>query len=795
MKHLILTVFSVLLISALSGQVIWTVPAFPTQEDQVTLYYNATQGNGDLTGVVPVYIHTGVITSASTGPNDWQNVVGNWGTNDAQVLMTPQGNNIHTFNFGGLTLEAFYGVNAGEVIEELACVFRNVTGGIVGRSEGGGDIYFPLSDGGFSANFSTPTAVSTALELGASLNFIAQSSSSADLVIEVNGSEVASASDVTQLNYTFDGFGTGSYSVVLIANDGQNEVIVERSVLVLPTSANIANLPVGTQDGINYMSETSVVMRLFAPGKDFVFVVGDFNNWQFDLDYLMNVSPDGNTYWLQINGLTPGQEYRFHYHVMPDNMRIADPYTEKVLDYWNDPEILPIANHFGGDLAGIKDRVNDGYFEKLGVNAVWISPIARNADGAWGLWDKGVRSKFSGYHGYWPVRSKEIDPHFGDSATFNALIGAMHAKNMNILVDYVANHVHQDHPVIQQHPDWATPLFLPDGRMNTELWDEHRLTTWFDTFLPTLDFERQEVTDAMTDSALYWIKSFEIDGFRHDATKHIPDQFWRTLTLKIKRELAAQGNDRQLFQIGETYGNPELIGSYISSGLLNAQFDFNLYDAAVDAFAKPESNFDNLIRVLKQSLKYYGSHHRMGNISGNQDRARFISYADGSVQFDEDPKLAGWTRTIENQGSIGFERLALLHAFNLTVPGIPCLYYGDEIGMPGANDPDNRRQMTFSGWNAAQQELFDLCSALSRTRRQRMSLMYGDLTVVYADASLLVYDRSYLGETTRVALAKAACSYLLEQAYKPLVTHRATVTQAALTTQGPGIAIWAMDRK
>lgn len=460
-----------------------------------------------------------------------------------------------------------------------------------------------------------------------------------------------------------------------------------------------------------------------------------------------------------------------------------------------DPEILPIATHFGGDLAGIKDRVNDGYFEKLGVNSIWISPIARNADGAWGLWDKGVRSKFSGYHGYWPVRSKEIDPHFGDSATFSALIGAMHARNMNILVDYVANHVHQDHPVIQQHPDWATPLFLPDGRMNTELWDEQRLTTWFDTFLPTLDLERTEVTEAMTDSAMYWIKTFPIDGFRHDATKHIPDLFWRTLTLKIKRELAAQGGDRSVFQIGETYGNPELIGSYISSGLLDAQFDFNLYDAAVDAFAKPESNFDNLIRVLKQSLKYYGSHHRMGNISGNQDRARFISYADGSVKFDEDPKLAGWTRTIENQGSIGFERLALLHTFNLTVPGIPCLYYGDELGMPGANDPDNRRQMTFSGWNAAQQELFDLYSALSRTRRQRMSLMYGDLTVIYADASLLVYDRSYFGETTRVALAKAACRYPLEQAYKPLVTHRATVTQTALTTQGPGIAIWAMDRE
>lgn len=480
------------------------------------------------------------------------------------------------------------------------------------------------------------------------------------------------------------------------------------------------------------------------------------------------------------------------YFALIDRFSDGDSTNNQPVD---DPEILPIANHFGGDLAGIHQRVSDGYFEKLGVNAVWISPIARNADGAWGLWDKGVRSKFSGYHGYWPIRSKEIDAHFGDSATFSGLIQAMHAKNMNILVDYVANHVHQDHPVIQQNPDWATPLFLPDGRMNTELWDEQRLTTWFDTFLPTLDLERQEVTDAMTDSALYWIQAFQIDGFRHDATKHIPDNFWRTLTLKIKRELATQQMQRKVFQIGETYGNPELISSYISSGLLDAQFDFNLYDAAVDAFAKSDSDFENLIRVLRQSLKYYGSHHRMGNISGNQDRARFISYADGAVKFDEDPKLAGWTRKIENQGSIGFDRLALLHAFNLTIPGIPCLYYGDEIGMPGANDPDNRRQMTFSGWTSEQQEMFDLYSALSKLRRQQMSLMYGDFNVVYTDANIIVYDRTYLDETTRVALAKKACTYAVEEEFAPLLTHRAKITGAQMATDGAGIAIWSLNEK
>lgn len=551
MKNFILSTFAVLIIGALNGQVIWTVPAFPTQEDQVTLYYNATQGNGDLTGVVPIYIHTGVITSASAGPNDWQNVVGNWGTNDAQVLMTPQGNNIHTFNFGGLTLEEFYGVDAGEVIEELACVFRNVSGTIVGRSEGGGDIYFPLSDGGFSANFSTPTAASTALELGASLNFVAQSSATADLVITVNGSEVATANGATQLTYTFEGFGTGSYAVVLTANDGQNEVIVERSVLVLPASANSSNLPAGTQDGINYISETSVVLRLFAPGKDFVFVVGDFNGWQFDLDYLMNVSPDGNTYWLQINGLTPGQEYRFHYHVMPDNMRIADPYAEKVLDYWNDPWIDPatypgliefpteftstdpvavlqtaqpefawtdqdfvkppkerliiyelLVRDFVADrrLTTIIDSLD--YFERLGINAIQLMPF----------------NEFEGNNswGYNPSFFFAPDKYYGTPEAYKNFVNECHNRGIAVIMDIALNHSFGQNPQVRMwfnpsagqfgEPTLDNPYFNPTPRHD---------------FNVGYDFNHEApVTRAFCKRVLaHWVEEYHIDGYRMDLSK------------------------------------------------------------------------------------------------------------------------------------------------------------------------------------------------------------------------------------------------------------------------------------
>jgi len=444
------------------------------------------------------------------------------------------------------------------------------------------------------------------------------------------------------------------------------------------------------------------------------------------------------------------------YFMMVDRFNDGNPENNRPT---NDPHILPQANNLGGDLKGITQKIEDGYFDQLGINTLWISPISRNAEGSWGLWDKGVTSTFSAYHGYWPIALRSIDDRFGTRADFEELIRTAHDHEINVILDYVAHHVHENHPLYKQKPEWTTPLFLPDGTMNTEKWDEHRLTTWFDTFMPTFDFSKPEVVDAMSDTALFWITEYDLDGFRHDATKHIPEDFWRALTYKTKEAIRSTP-ERKVFQIGETYGNAELISSYISSGQMDAQFDFNLYDAAVDAFAKGETDFTNLERVLNQSLHYYGYHHLMGNITGNQDRARFISYADGSVKFEEDPKLAGWTRTIANQNETGFDRSKMLVAFLLTAPGIPCIYYGDEIGMPGGNDPDNRRMMVFEDWNESQASLQEYTTRLANYRRSSLPLMYGDLKVLKNDSEGLVYARHWFGETVITAFTKKSDSTL-----------------------------------
>jgi glycosidase len=445
---------------------------------------------------------------------------------------------------------------------------------------------------------------------------------------------------------------------------------------------------------------------------------------------------------------TDQHTYRM-YFLMVDRFFNGRQDNDKKVD---DPQIKPLANYLGGDIAGVEKKLQEGYFDSLGMNTVWLSPIGLNPEGAWGWWDKGgVQSKFSGYHGYWPAQSKAVDYRFGTKDELRSLIESAHSNDKNILLDYVANHVHKEHPVYQQNPDWATELYLPDGTLNTEKWDEHRLTTWFDTFLPTLDLENPEVTEAMSDSAIYWFENFEIDGFRHDATKHIPEIFWRTLTRKLKTRVMLPEN-RSIYQIGETYGNAELIGSYVSTGQLDAQFDFNVYDRAISVLTNEENRMLDLAAQLKESLKFYGYHNLMGYISGNQDRPRFISLADGSVDPAIDTKLQGWTKTIDNNGEIGYKRLAQLHAFNFTIPGIPVIYYGDEIGMPGGNDPDNRRMMIFDDLNQDQLKMKEIVSKLAQLRSQNMALLYGDLRIIDVDEFTLTFERRYFNEKVVVIL-------------------------------------------
>lgn len=435
------------------------------------------------------------------------------------------------------------------------------------------------------------------------------------------------------------------------------------------------------------------------------------------------------------------------YMIMIDRFYDGNPDNNRPLEH---PEVDPRVDYYGGDFAGITKKIRDGYFTDLGINALWVTPVTQNPDEPYGLYPK-PETKFSGYHGYWPISSSELDDRFGTEEEWIELLDTAHEHGIGVILDYVANHVHEDHPAIINNPDWKTDLYLPDGTMNTELWDEQRLTTWFDTFMPTLDFSKPEVIETMTDSALFWVKNYPLDGFRHDATKHVQTEFWRTLTRKIKEEVVV-GQGRPVFQIGETYGSHELVGSYVGSGLLDAQFDFSIYDAGMAAFARGES-MENLRNALRQSLNAYGYHHLMGNISGNHDKARFITMASGEISFDEDAKYAGWNREIGYPREIGYKKHSLNLALIFTIPGMPVLYQGDEFGQPGGDDPDNRRMMQFGDELIdPEKEQLERTRKLANLRNNHMSLQFGSFRFLHSDDHILAYQRRYFNEAAWIFL-------------------------------------------
>ena len=437
----------------------------------------------------------------------------------------------------------------------------------------------------------------------------------------------------------------------------------------------------------------------------------------------------------------------------------------------NSPEVLDIVDYQGGDIAGITQKIKDGFFTELGINTIWISPITQNPWDAWGMnkFPNGNKydstktyTKFSGYHGYWPIFTTEVEKRFTTEEELHEMLDVAHKNGINVILDYVANHMHINSPTLQAHPDWHTDSILPDGRRNFELWDEARLTTWFDVHIPTLDLERPEVCSPMTDSALVWLDKFAFDGFRHDACKHIPLNYWRELGAKMKQRYP----NRHIWMIGETYGDPSLIGSYVKSGMLNSQFDFNIYHTAIDVLGKPEQSLKKMHETVMQSLAAYGSHHTMGNISGNHDKCRFISLAGGAVSWNENDKAAGWEREIgvtadgnPEKEKQAYKAAMLLEVINLTIPGVPCIYQGDEYGEAGANDPDNRHMLKFNGLSERQQQFRNEVQQLVQLRRNSLPLIYGEYIPVTVTDTLWVFDRTYMGETVRVSIDLANLAY------------------------------------
>jgi hypothetical protein len=528
------------------AQILTSTPAFPTQTDQITVFYDATTGNGDLMGYTPIYAHTGVITNNSVGPNDWQHTVGNWGTADASVLMTPMGNNIHKIV---ITPSTFYNLNVGETVSKMTFVFRNAAGTVVGRNADGSDIYLNVYTAGFNASFSLPSMESQIVNANQVIPVTANSSLASDITISVNGSQVASGTGVTSLNYNFSQAAAGEYLIAMSAVNGGTTITDEKVVIILP-ALNVAPAPAGTIDGINNTSSSGVRLQLYAPNKSFVFVIGDFNNWQLDLSYLMNRTPDGNTYWLDISNLSPGTEYRFQYYINMEGMRVADAYADKILDGWNDgwipettyPNLIdypagltsepvsvfrtdpPVFNWTDQSFVRpaktklvvyellVRDFLEDrtyasltdslDYLETLGVTAIQLMPINEfEGNDSWG---------------YNPSFYFAPDKAYGSTEALKTFVNEAHNRGIAVIMDIALNHSFGQNPMVRMYFDASAGQYGQPTANNP----------WFNP-TPKHDFnvgydfnhESQQTKNFTKRVLAHWMQNYHIDGYRFDLSK------------------------------------------------------------------------------------------------------------------------------------------------------------------------------------------------------------------------------------------------------------------------------------
>ena len=209
----------------------------------------------------------------------------------------------------------------------------------------------------------------------------------------------------------------------------------------------------------------------------------------------------------------------------------------------NDPAALPEAaqgaDWMGGDFAGVTAHIEAGTFTDMGVNALWLTPFNTAANGT-GLAADGVH-EVSAYHGYWPVEPRGVDPRLGTPEELEALVDAAHAAGIRVLGDFVVNHVHEDHPYHDDHPEWFNSGCIC-GEANCD-WTEHRLECLFRDYMPDVNWKQRNASEAMIEDVLWWMETFDLDGGRIDAVKHVDDLAITNLAVRINERFETVGTD------------------------------------------------------------------------------------------------------------------------------------------------------------------------------------------------------------------------------------------------------------
>jgi len=422
-----------------------------------------------------------------------------------------------------------------------------------------------------------------------------------------------------------------------------------------------------------------------------------------------------------------------------------------------------LANYWGGDFLGITDAMQmDDYFSELGINLLWVSPVYENPDAGYGGADG---NQYSGFHGYWPILPRTPESRFGDvdgaaEDRLKEMIDEAHSRGIRVLFDLVLNHVHEDHTYVDQHPDWFAGGGCVCGEADCD-WDTHAIDCWFRDYLPDLDYTNHDILMQQVDDVLWWAKEYDVDAFRVDAAKHMNHVIMRTLSMRIEDEFE-MGGGAPFYLVGETYVFTDGHGTimdYVADYELDAQFDFPLVWTIRDVFAG-WSSFQDLENQVSTGESWYGDA-PMSPFLGNHDILRYSTFLagnyNGSDMWDqpEDLMAAGGPTTVDQWDLIN--KMSMAFCFVLTQKGVPLIYYGDEIGLAGNGDPDNRRNMSFDPYlNANQTEMLDRVKAIGQARQDSRALRRGDRTQLWVDDDLYVYARDAgSGDVAIIAMNKS----------------------------------------
>lgn len=513
-----------------------------------------------------VYVHVGVITNLSTTPTDWKYVKFTWGTANPAAHATALG--INKYQFTITNIRSFFGVPAGETIKKVTIIFRNADGTLKQVNSDGSDMYIPVyANGEFAVRLNLPPSEPRyipwqeplSVGVGSNINIEGVSSAAAGLTIKLDGTSINTAANATSITANPAITTACEHKVILEGNNGSVITKDSFSFYIAPAT-NIAALPASAKEGINYAANnTSATLVLFAPNKTSVSVIGDFNNWATLCTNQMNRTPDGNFYWITINGLTPGVEYGYQY-LVDNSIKIADPYTQKVLDPDNDPfinattypNLKPYPTGLTNGLVSVLQtaepqfnwQVNNftkpdkknlivyellvrdftaqhsyqslldsfQYFKNLGINAIELMPI----------------NEFDGNEswGYNPSFYFAPDKYYGTKNKLKEFIDKCHQNGIAVILDVVYNHCTGNAPQAKLYWDAANNRPAANSPwLNTSAPHPYSV---FNDFNHTSTATQQLVKRSLG----FWLSEYKIDGFRFDLGKGFTQTVTNTTTVE-----------------------------------------------------------------------------------------------------------------------------------------------------------------------------------------------------------------------------------------------------------------------